>query len=122
MLRKIDSFESNNDTLLICATNRKEDLDKAILSRLDLSIKFDLPDENSRREIYRRYAKHLDESLLTKLAQTSPELSGRNIYEICKDAERRWASKRIRREVDSPLPPFEQYLESIKHRINSKLS
>ncbi len=108
--------------MLICATNRKEDLDKAILSRLDLSIKFDLPDENSRREIYRRYAKHLDDTLLLKLAQTSPNLSGRNIYEICKDAERRWASKRIRNEVETPLPPFEQYVESINHRINAKLS
>ena len=107
---------------MICATNRKEDLDRAILSRLDLSIKFDLPDENSRREIFRRYAKHLDETLLSRLASGSHNLSGRNIYEICKDAERRWASKRIRKEVENPLPPFEQYIESINHRISSKLS
>ena len=44
LLRKIDSFESDKNTLLICATNRKESLDPALLSRLDLSIKFDLPD------------------------------------------------------------------------------
>ena len=37
LLKKIDSFESNNDVILICATNRKQDLDPAILSRLDLS-------------------------------------------------------------------------------------
>lgn len=36
LLRKIDSFESNSDVLLICATNRKDDLDDAVLSRLDL--------------------------------------------------------------------------------------
>lgn len=36
LLRKIDSFESNSDTLLICATNRKDDMDRAILSRIDL--------------------------------------------------------------------------------------
>ena len=36
LLRKIDSFESNNDVMLICATNRKQDLDEAVLSRVDL--------------------------------------------------------------------------------------
>ena len=44
LLRKIDSFESNDKTLLICATNRKDSLDPALISWLDLSIKFDLPD------------------------------------------------------------------------------
>ena len=43
LLRNIDSFESSNDVLLICATNRKDDLDQAMLSRIDLSVKFDLP-------------------------------------------------------------------------------
>lgn len=97
-------------------------MDKAILSRIDLSIKFDLPDVHSRKEIFRRYAKHLDENLLTKLAETSTKMSGRNIYEICKDAERRWASKRIRKEVEEPLPPFEQYIESLGHRVKSNLN
>jgi SpoVK/Ycf46/Vps4 family AAA+-type ATPase len=44
LLRKIDSFESSTDVLLICATNRKNDLDQAMLSRVDLSIEFLLPD------------------------------------------------------------------------------
>lgn len=48
LLRKIDSFESDKNTLLICATNWKESLDPALLSWLDLSIKFDLPDEFAR--------------------------------------------------------------------------
>jgi ATP-dependent 26S proteasome regulatory subunit len=60
LLRKIDSFESDKSTLLICATNWKESLDPALLSRLDLSIKFDLPDEPAREEIFHRYAKHLN--------------------------------------------------------------
>lgn len=48
LLRKIDSFESNTNVLLICATNRKQDLDPAMLSRIDLSVKFELPDLLSR--------------------------------------------------------------------------
>jgi SpoVK/Ycf46/Vps4 family AAA+-type ATPase len=48
LLRKIDSFESTTDVLLIAATNRKQDLDQAMLSRVDLSIRFDLPDYQAR--------------------------------------------------------------------------
>lgn len=47
--------------MLICATNRKQDLDPAMLSRIDLSIPFNLPDLQSRVAIFQRYAKHLTE-------------------------------------------------------------
>jgi ATP-dependent 26S proteasome regulatory subunit len=59
LLRKIDSFESSTNVLLICATNRKVDLDPAMLSRIDLSVNFSLPDKHSRAAIFQRYAKHL---------------------------------------------------------------
>ena len=39
-------------------------------------------------------------------------LSGRDISDICKDAERKWASKVIRKEVDSIVPTIDVYLES----------
>ena len=48
LLRKIDSFESDGEVLVICATNRKKDLDPALISRLDLSIRFELPDARTR--------------------------------------------------------------------------
>jgi SpoVK/Ycf46/Vps4 family AAA+-type ATPase len=44
LLRKIDSFESDGEVLVICATNRKKDLDPALISRTDMSIRFELPD------------------------------------------------------------------------------
>ncbi len=37
-------------------------------------------------------------------------MSGRNISDVCKDAERRWASAIIRKEVNSPLPTLDSYL------------
>ena len=67
-MRKIDSFESTVDVLLICATNRKQDLDPAMLSRIDLSINFALPDKQSRAAIFSRYAKHLTNEERLKLA------------------------------------------------------
>lgn len=69
LLRKIDSFESTTDVLLICATNRKKDLDPAMLSRIDLSVPFNLPDKQSRAAIFQRYAKHLSQDDLAFLAQ-----------------------------------------------------
>ena len=44
---------------------------------------------------------------MTQLAEASIGMSGRNIYEVCKDSERRWASKRVRGEVEEPLPGLE---------------
>ena len=90
--------------MLICATNRKQDLDPAMLSRIDLSIKFSLPDQQSRTAIFQRYAKHLSEDDRRELATQTDGFSGRNISDVCKrkydidlDAERRWASKLIRK-------------------------
>jgi hypothetical protein len=42
----------------------------------------------------------------------STALSGRDIADICKDAERRWASKYIRKEVDDIKPAFQVYKEA----------
>jgi len=33
-------------------------------------------------------------------------MSGRNISDICRDAERRWAAKLIRKEANDKLPPL----------------
>lgn len=122
LLRKLDSFESNDNTLLICATNRKHDLDQALLSRLDMSIEFALPDKTARVEIWRRYAKHLGDNIQNRLSDTSEGFSGRNIYEVCKDSERRWASKVIRGEVDEDIPTEDQYLDSIRNRKEQELA
>ncbi len=40
---------------LIAATNRREDLDAALLSRFNLTIRFDLPDEETRKAVFQRY-------------------------------------------------------------------
>lgn len=121
LLRKIDSFESDGEVLVICATNRKKDLDPALISRLDLNIKFDLPDEITRALIFKRYAKQLSDEDLQKLGEIAVNLSGRDIHDICKDAERKWASKYIRKEVTTIVPDVSVYIDSAKHRVASML-
>jgi len=44
-------------------------------------------------------------------------LSGRDISDICKDAERKWASKYIRKEVDTVAPQMSVYTEATKGRL-----
>lgn len=85
LLRKIDGFESEGgEVLFICATNRSKDLDPALLSRLDIKINFDLPDERMRSLIFQRYAKQLSQNDLENLGKISKDLSGRDIADICK--------------------------------------
>ena len=52
LLRKIDGFESDGEVLVVCATNRKKDLDPALVSRIDLAVRFDLPDAMTRGLIF----------------------------------------------------------------------
>lgn len=117
LLRKIDSFESDGEVLVVCATNRKKDLDPALISRIDLSVKFELPDAETRAKIFGRYAKQLSEEELQKLGELAENLSGRDISDICKDAERKWASKYIRKEVSDIKPALEVYQNSTLNRL-----
>lgn len=117
LLRKIDSFESDGEVLVICATNRKKDLDPALISRTDTSIRFELPDAKTRTEIFKRYAKQLHQSDLDKLGEMAVNLSGRDLSDICKDAERKWASKYIRKEVSSIRPDVSVYEEATQNRL-----
>lgn len=117
LLRKIDSFESDSEVLVIWATNRKKDLDPALISRLDLSVRFELPDPKTRSLIFQRYAKQLTQEELSNLGEISNLLSGRDICDICKDAERKWASKYIRKEVDTLLPEYSIYEQCTQSRV-----
>lgn len=117
LLRKIDGFESDGEVLLICATNRRKDLDPALLSRLDITITFDLPDKRMRALIFQKYAKQLSTKELEELADLTNHFSGRDIADICKDAERKWASMYIRKEKKSVIPEIDIYKESALQRL-----
>ena len=55
-----------------------------MLSRIDLSIPFNLPDVHSRAAIFKRYAKHLSDQERQMLAEQTENFSGRNIADVCK--------------------------------------
>jgi AAA+ superfamily predicted ATPase len=125
LLRQIDGFEQEKKVVVIAATNRKQDLDPALISRFDSMIMFDLPDLQTRQEIIAQYAKQLSKPELVQLAQATEAMSGRDIRDVCQGAERTWASKLIRRakaggeEQKITLPPIQEYLESAEARRKS---
>jgi ATPase family associated with various cellular activities (AAA) len=111
LLRNIDGFIPTEKTILIGATNRKADLDPALLSRFDISIEFPLPDVNERQAIFANYAMHLSPEELTTLSQRAEGLSGRDIKNLCERTERRLASELIAKGQDLAKPPtLEMYL------------
>ncbi|XP_062013561.1 uncharacterized protein LOC133729953 [Rosa rugosa] len=127
LLRQIDGFEQDKKVVVIAATNRKQDLDPALISRFDSIIPFGLPDHQNRKEIAAQYAKHLTETELDELATVTEEMSGRDIRDVCQQAERSWASKLIRGKVPKDgdqihLPPLQDYIASAMNRRKGFLS
>ena len=115
-------MEAQPDTTLIGATNRRTDLDAALLSRFDVRVHFPAPDAAGRAEIFGLYAKHLGSDDRSALGEASAGLSGRDILDVCRQAERRWVVKLLKGEVvEPPLPPRPQYEETLRRRLNSAI-
>lgn len=90
---------AQDNTALIGATNRRRDLDPALLSRFDVQVHFPPPDATARAAIFARYARHLPDAELDLLAGASDGCSGREILDVCRQTERRWASIMLRRGI-----------------------
>lgn len=120
LLRKLDGMDSAEKTVTIGATNRMTDLDPALISRFDQIIKFPYPNVEERTAIFSNFAKHLTEDECGHLGLKSANLTGRNIKDICEQAERRWARKIIIKEMEAAPPPFDYYRQSLQLWKNSQ--
>lgn len=60
LLSELDGFDSNDDVIVMVATNRLEDLDSALIrpGRFDRHVSIDLPDSKDRKLILEKYAKN----------------------------------------------------------------
>ena len=124
LLRRLDGMEAQPETTLIAATNRRADLDAALLSRFDVRVHFPAPEATCRAEIFGLYAKHLPADERMVLAQASQGLSGRDLLDVCRQAERRWVCQLLKGEggvptAPLPLPPLSQYEASLRRRLES---
>jgi hypothetical protein len=113
LLRKLDGFAQSGNTITIGATNRKKDLDPALLSRFDRKIFFPLPNEKERAQILEGYAMHLKEADRLRISLKLEGASGRNLKDFCDYVERRWITKIIEEKspISAPEPGF--YLDSL---------
>lgn len=112
LLRKLDGFEGKPRTITIGATNRKQDLDRALLSRFDKSIFFPLPNLEERAAILENYACHLSMDERLSIAKLLESYSGRNIKDFCDYVERKWATELIEKRLAAVAPAFEKYRET----------
>lgn len=112
LLRKLDGFEGKPSTITLGATNRKQDLDRALLSRFDKSIFFPLPNLEERASILGNYAMQLNDVERLEISAHLEGFSGRNIKDFCDHVERKWASKIIQEKMEPMAPPFSLYRES----------
>ncbi len=119
LLRKMQGLVSAERVLTIGATNRLPDLDRALLSRFNRTITFPLPNEEERQKIFQYYAKNLPEEELVQLAQATTNKSGRDLEDICADAERLWARRTIEAGREITAPPFLVYREAVRGKAGS---
>ncbi|HOP63298.1 MAG TPA: ATP-binding protein [Spirochaetota bacterium] len=120
LLRKLDGMDSAEKTVTIGATNRMDDLDPALISRFDQIIRFPYPNAEERAAIFANYARHLTEEECSHLGGKSANLTGRNIKDICEQAERRWVRKIIVKNIEAAPPPFDYYRQSLQLWKNSQ--
>lgn len=122
LLRRLDGMEAQPDVTLVAATNRRTDLDSALLSRFDVRVHFPTPEAPARASILALYARHLQPAELEALGRDAVGLSGRDLLDVCRQAENRWVSILIRGgdTFDGPLlPPFDEYDAALRRRLES---
>lgn len=95
-LRVLEYFNG----LLFLTTNRVDDIDEAIVSRCIAMIRYEAPDHESRRRIWKvmldQFALEVDEPLLDELVRLFPAASGRDIKGLAKLTAKYCNQKRIK--------------------------
>ncbi|MHA2188945.1 MAG: proteasome-activating nucleotidase [Candidatus Thorarchaeota archaeon] len=91
LLSELDGFENRGQVAVLGATNRPDILDPALLrpGRFDRIIEFPLPDDLSRREIFRIHIREMsvDPSLdFDRLVSLTKGTTGADIKAICTEA------------------------------------
>lgn len=91
LLNQLDGFDSRGDVKVIMATNRIETLDPALIrpGRIDRKIEFPLPDEKTKRHIFKIHTSRMtlaEDVKLDELIMAKDDLSGADIKAICTEA------------------------------------
>lgn len=113
ILVEMDGFDTNDNVIVIAATNRPDVLDPALLrpGRFDRRVMIDLPDIKDREDILEVHGKNkpLSKDInLKKIAQRTPGFSGADLFNVLNEAAILTATK------NKQIIGNEEVLESIE--------
>jgi cell division protease FtsH len=91
ILVEMDGFDTNDNVIVIAATNRPDVLDPALLrpGRFDRRVMIDLPDIKDREEILEVHGKNkplAKDINLKRIAQRTPGFSGADLFNVLNEA------------------------------------
>lgn len=89
LLVQMDGLNSNNNVLVVAATNRPFDLDEAILRRFQKAIYIPLPTKKGRRQMFEIFMKNNEYEKninFDELAEITEGYNGSDIYNLCKES------------------------------------
>ena len=92
LLNQLDGFTQNDDITVICATNRPDILDPALLrsGRLDRKVELPLPNEEARARVMQIHSRkmHIDKEDVNyeELARCTMEFNGAQCKAVCTEA------------------------------------
>ena len=104
LLVEMDGFEGNDGVIVIAATNRVDELDKALLrpGRFDRQVSVGLPDIKGREQILNVHLKKLPQTIgvdVNALARGTPGFSGAQLANLVNEAAL-FAARRNKASVD----------------------
>ncbi|MCX8200343.1 MAG: AAA family ATPase [Candidatus Micrarchaeota archaeon] len=121
MLEEMDGLTSDNNVLVVGATNVPHMLDKALIrpGRLDKIIYMPLPDREGRERIFEVQLKGIplaNDVDIKALAKKTERFSGADIANLCKEAVRLAAKRAAEKEKLEPvlMDDFNKVLRSLK--------
>lgn len=91
LLNQLDGFSSLDDVKVICATNRPDALDPALIrsGRIDRKIELPLPNEAARRQILEIHSKKMKigpDVNFGEIARSTPDFNGAMVKAVCVEA------------------------------------
>uniref|UniRef100_T1GNG7 AAA+ ATPase domain-containing protein n=1 Tax=Megaselia scalaris TaxID=36166 RepID=T1GNG7_MEGSC len=125
LLTELDGVDTLKDVTIVAATNRPDMMDKALMrpGRIDRIVYVSLPDESTRREIFRIKLKRMpvaDEVSIDSLVEKTKGYSGAEIQAICQEAALKTLDENIEAK-EVTWKHFEYALSVIQPRTSPQL-
>lgn len=115
LLTEMDGFRQNEGVIVLGATNRRDDLDKALIrpGRFDVEIQVPLPDFSGRKEIIKLYLdkiKYSNDVDLDVLARGTTGFTGADLENMINQAA-------LRAAIDGLTSVSMQYIENSRDKV-----